>query len=49
MEQEHPQLARLSIADATCLAVGRRLDLPVVADDTTWELLDPGVQVLPFC
>lgn len=38
----------LSLADATCLAVGRRLDLPVVMSDSTWAVLEVGVTVLPF-
>lgn len=42
------RLGSLSIADATCIALGRRLELPVVASDSRWELLEVGVDVLPF-
>lgn len=31
-----------------CLAVAKRLDVPAVASDGTCEVLDLGVEVLPF-
>lgn len=40
---------QLSIADAACLAVGRRLDAKVVFSDSYWERIDlPGIQITPF-
>lgn len=40
---------QLSIADAACLAVGRRLDAKVVFSDSFWEIIDlPGIQITPF-
>lgn len=48
LKAQQPALGSLSLADATCFALGRRLELPVVVSDTTWEILDVGVQVLPF-
>jgi ribonuclease VapC len=44
----NPKLGTLSLGDATCLAVAKRLDLPVVVSDGAWEILDTGVKVLPF-
>lgn len=38
----------LSIADATCIAVARRLDLPVVTADRFWSELDLDVVVRQF-
>jgi len=41
--------ARLSLGDATCLAVAARLDVPAVMSDGAWEVLDvPGLKVRPF-
>lgn len=45
---KHPEVGALSLGDASCLAVARRLGLPAVASDSTWEVLGVGVQVLPF-
>lgn len=45
---EKPRIGSLSLGDVACLAVARRLELKVVASDGTWELLDLGVEVLPF-
>lgn len=40
---------KLSLGDAACLAVARRLEAAAVVSDSTWELLDvPGLKVLPF-
>ena len=40
---------QLSIADAACLALGRRLDAKVVFSDSFWEIIDlPGIQITPF-
>lgn len=39
----------LSLGDAVCLALGRRLGAVIVASDNFWEILDiPGVQIVPF-
>ncbi len=35
----------LSLGDRACLALGRRLDLPVLTTDRTWEGLDVGVEI----
>ena len=43
-----PGIGSISLGDATCLAVARRLDLPVVVSDGTWEVLNSGLTVLPF-
>lgn len=43
-----PGIGSISLGDGTCLAVARRLDLPVVVSDGTWEVLNSGVTVLPF-
>lgn len=45
---KQPGIGTLSLGDAICLAVAKRLDLPVVVSDGTWEVLDPGVEVVPF-
>jgi ribonuclease VapC len=37
--------AGLSLGDRACLAVGQRLDLPVVTADRTWLEVDVGVEV----
>jgi len=43
------RIGRLSLGDAACLAVARRLGLPAVVSDGTWELLAvPGLKVQPF-
>lgn len=40
---------RVSLADATLLAVGKRLEAVVVFSDNAWELIDlPGIEVRPF-
>ncbi len=39
----------LSLGDAACLAVAKRLELPAVMSDGTWEVIDlGGIKVLPF-
>lgn len=48
LKAQRPDLGSLSLADATCFALGRRLGLPVVVSDTTWEILEVGVRALPF-
>lgn len=35
----------LSLGDRACLALGRRLDLPVLTADRTWAGLDVGVEI----
>lgn len=48
---KEPRLGRLSLGDAACLAVARRLGLPALASDATWEVLggpSDSVRVLPF-
>jgi len=43
------RIGRLSLGDAACLAVARRLGLPAVVSDGTWELLAvPGLKIRPF-
>jgi PIN domain nuclease of toxin-antitoxin system len=44
----NPELGALSLGDVACIAIARRLKLPVVASDGTWELLDVGVTILAF-
>lgn len=44
----HAQVGGVSLGDATCLAVAKRLGLPVVASDTAWDVLGTGVTVLAF-
>lgn len=40
---------RVSLADVTLLAVGKRLEAVVVFSDNEWELIDlPGIEVRPF-
>ncbi len=40
---------KLSMADASCLAVGYRLDLPVIYSDSFWsELKLPRIQLIAF-
>jgi len=40
---------RVSLADVTLLAVGKRLEAVVVFSDNAWELIDlPGIEVRPF-
>ena len=36
----------LSLADCACLALGRRLELPVFTTDRIWAALDLGVEVV---
>jgi PIN domain nuclease of toxin-antitoxin system len=45
---KQPGFGSLGLGDATCLAVAKRLELPVIVSDGTWEVLDSGVDVLPF-
>lgn len=45
---KQPNIGGLSLGDAACLAVAKRLGVPAVASDGTWEVLDLGVRVLPF-
>ncbi len=35
----------LSLADRACLALGRRLDIPVLTTDRAWEGLDLEVEI----
>ncbi len=45
----HKKPRELSIADASCLAVARRLGANVVFSDSYWEILDlEGLQLFPF-
>ena len=46
-ELDDPRLGSLSLGDAACLAVAKRLHLPAVASDGTWEVLDTDITVLP--
>ncbi len=43
-----PRLGQLSLGDAACLAVARRLGLPALVSDGTWEVLGGSAKVLPF-
>lgn len=44
-----PKVGSLSLGDAACLAVARRLNLPAVMSDGTWEHLDiHGLKIMPF-
>lgn len=45
---KQPKIGSLSLGDAACLAVARRLALPAVVSDGTWEVVDVGVKILPF-
>jgi PIN domain nuclease of toxin-antitoxin system len=46
---DDPRKGGLSLGDALCLAVGKRLDIPVVASDGSWEIFESrGITVLPF-
>lgn len=46
---DDPRKGGLSLGDALCLAVGKRLDIPVVASDGSWEIFGScGITVLPF-
>jgi PIN domain nuclease of toxin-antitoxin system len=42
------QQLRLSLADCCCLAVGIRMNLPVVGGDQAWESLRLGIEVHPL-
>jgi ribonuclease VapC len=44
----HPEVGGVSLGDATCLAVAKRLALPVVASDSAWDVLATGAMVHPF-
>ena len=40
---------QLSMADAACLALGKRLGASVIFSDFFWEIIDlAGIKVLPF-
>lgn len=40
---------QLSMADAACLALGKRLGARVIFSDSFWEIIDlAGIKVLPF-
>ena len=39
------RLRGLSLGDRACLALGRRLNLPVLTTDRAWEGLEVGVEV----
>lgn len=40
---------KLSMADAACLALGKRLSARVIFSDSFWEIIDlAGIEVLPF-
>lgn len=45
---KQPEIGGLSLGDTACLAVAKRLGVPAVASDGTWEVLNVGVKVLPF-
>jgi ribonuclease VapC len=45
VDQRRPSSDRLSLADRLCLAVARRLELPVLTADRTWAELELGVDV----
>lgn len=47
-KERQPDVGALSLGDAACLAVGRRLGLPAIVSDGTWEVLDLAVKVVPF-
>lgn len=48
-DSANKNLGSLSLGDAVCLALGRRLEAVVVASDSFWEILDiPGIKVIPF-
>ena len=38
----------IGLADAVCLATARRLGLPVVVSDSAWEILNLGIEIVPF-
>jgi PIN domain nuclease of toxin-antitoxin system len=44
----YPEVGSISLGDATCLAVAKRLALPVIASDSAWDVLATGVTVHPF-
>lgn len=49
VSKAHKKPRQLSIADASCLAVGRRLGASVVFSDSFWEILGlEALQLFPF-
>lgn len=40
--------AGLSLGDRSCLALGKRLELPVLTADRSWTTFDLGVEVRPI-
>lgn len=44
----HAKVGSLSLADATLLAVAKRLGVPAVVSDRFWDRLDVDVEVLQF-
>lgn len=48
-EEDARKVGGLSLGDAACLAVARRLNAIAVVSDGTWEVLEvPGLKVQPF-
>lgn len=47
-EHPGPNDERLSLGDASCIAVAERLRLPISGDDSYWSLLPLGVDFHPF-
>jgi len=47
-EHPGPNDERLSLGDATCIAVAERLRLPISGDDSYWSLLPLAVDFHPF-
>ncbi len=43
-----PHDERLSLGDASCIAVAERLGLPIAGDDSYWSLLPLTVYFHPF-
>ena len=48
VEHPGPHLERLSLGDASCIAVAERLRLPIAGDDSYWSLLPLAVAFHPF-
>jgi len=48
VEHPGPNDERLSLGDASCIAVAERLQLPVSGDDSYWSLLPLTVDFHPF-
>ena len=47
-EHPGPNRERLSLGDASCIAVAERLQLPISGDDSYWSLLPLTVDFHPF-